>query len=510
LTLSGTSRLGGKTHHRFFCSQYAGTFGPGSTHVARTLLAVASLLCLISPAFAQGPGPFVHKIVDAAGPVDPWGKGAGDINGDGRIDLLVGGNTSGGLVWYQNPSWTPHVISPLDGFRTDMKVVDVDRDGKNDVVVLAAESDGTPLVGWYKNPGPTGVWKLTTIKDRVLHNVEAADLNGDTLIDVVARDQKAYGHNAGDVIYVYIQVNPSTWTPVTFSCTDGEGLCVADINNDGRPDIVISGSWFENTAGGTVWVEHPYTSTYTCPNVTVAFADINGDGRKDIVLAPAETIGDTSRISWFEAPADPRQPNWVEHIVEAGVETDHHFVGTADFNNDGQMDIASAEMNTGTWPHEVKIFYNGGKGQSWTKQVLSTDGSHQMQIADVDNDGDMDLFGANWLGQGSDLWLNPLNTPAGIGTAGSAEAPLRFHLAQNYPNPFNPATSIEFTLPSASVVRLRVYNILGQEVATLVNGIIAAGTHTARFDASTLPGGIYVCRLIAGSHVSTVKMVSVK
>ena len=103
-----------------------------------------------------------------------------------------------------------------------------------------------------------------------------------------------------------------------------------------------------------------------------------------------------------------------------------------------------------------------------------------------------------------------MNTPAGIGTGGSAGAPLRFHLAQNYPNPFNPATNIEFTLPSASAVRLRVYNILGQEVATLVNGTLAAGTHTVRFDASKLPGGIYVCRLIAGIHVSTVKMVSLK
>ncbi len=458
---------------------------------------------------AQGPAPFVHTVVDAAGPVDPWGKGAGDINGDGKIDLLVGGYTSGGLIWYQNPSWTPHVISRLAGFRTDMKVVDVDRDGKNDVVVLAAESDGTPLVGWYKNPGATGTWNLTTIEDRILHNVEAADLNGDSLVDVVSRDQQAYGHNAGDVIYVYLQVNPSKWTPISFPCVDGEGLRVADINNDGRPDIVIAGSWYENTAGGTVWVEHPYTSTYTYTQVTVAVADINGDGRMDIVLAPAEVVGDTSRISWFEAPADPRQGNWTEHVVDAGVETVHHFVGAADFNGDGQMDIASAEMNTGSAPHEVKIYYNGGKGLSWTKQVLSTDGSHQMQIADVDNDGDMDLFGANWLGQGSDLWLNPLKKPAGIGVSGTGR-PLRFALSQNYPNPFNPATTIDFTVPSKSPVRLVVYNVLGEEVARLVEGTLSPGAYTAKFDGSRLASGVYLCRLVAGNEAMTLRMALVK
>ena len=483
--------------------------GPRSSSFARALLALLCLLTLKSASLAQGLAPFKYTVVDAAGPQDPWGKGAGDINGDGRVDLLVGGYAGGGLIWYQNPTWAPHVISTLPGFRTDMRVVDVDRDGKNDVVVLAADSDGTPLVGWYKNPGASGTWKLTTIEDRVLHNVDAADLNGDTLIDVVARDQLAYDHNDGDVIYVYLQVNPSTWTPISFPCVNGEGLRVADINNDGRPDIVIGGSWFENTTGGTVWVEHPYTTSYTCPNVTVSVADINGDGRTDIVLAPAETVGDTSRISWFEAPADPRQPDWVEHIIEAGVETVHHFVGTADFNIDGQMDVASAAMNTGAEPHEVKIFYNGGKGLSWTKQVLSTDGSHQMQIADIDNDGDMDLFGANWLGQGSDLWVNPKNTPAGVG-GGSAGTPHRFHLNQNYPNPFNPSTEIEFDLPVTSHVELRVYNILGVEVAVPVNGTVAAGTHRVSFDGSRLPSGVYIYRLLAGIEVSTLRMVLLK
>jgi hypothetical protein len=487
-----------------------GTLRARASRRASQHVVLASLFFLITPASAQTLAPFIHTIVDSRGPVDPWGKGVGDINGDGRPDLLVGGYTSGGLVWYENPSWTPHVISSLAGFRTDMKVVDVDRDGKNDVVVLAANAGGNPLVGWYRNPGSSGVWTLTTIDYRVLHNVSVADLNGDTLIDAVARDQMAYDHNAGDVIYVYLQVNPSTWNMITFSCADGEGLCIADINNDGRPDIVIGGSWFENTAGGTVWVEHPYTSTYTWPNVTVDVADINGDGRKDIVLAPAETVGDMYRISWFEAPADPKQPNWVEHIVEDSVETDHHFVGVADFNTDGEMDIASAEMNTGTYPHEVKIFYNGGKGLSWTKQVLSNDGSHQMQIADIEGDGDMDLFGANWLGQGSDLWLNRTKAPAGVSAGGSSGAPLRFYLAQNYPNPFNPSTTITFTIPMATYARLCVYDLLGREVATLVDGIVDAGTHRVRFDGTRLASGLYIYRLIAGSEVSTLKCILLK
>ena len=71
--------------------------------------------------------PFRHVIVDAAGPATPWLKTAGDLNGDGRVDLIVGGHSAGGLVWYENPTWKKHVIDPEGRFSTDAEVVDVDQ-----------------------------------------------------------------------------------------------------------------------------------------------------------------------------------------------------------------------------------------------------------------------------------------------------------------------------------------------------------------------------------------------
>ncbi|HTY58293.1 MAG TPA: T9SS type A sorting domain-containing protein, partial [Bacteroidota bacterium] len=85
-----------------------------------------------------------------------------------------------------------------------------------------------------------------------------------------------------------------------------------------------------------------------------------------------------------------------------------------------------------------------------------------------------------------------------------------FALEQNYPNPFNPSTTIEFSIPLTAQVQLRVYNILGQEVATLVNETLKVGRHSVTFDASRLATGIYMYKITAGNFVSTKKMLLLK
>jgi hypothetical protein len=85
--------------------------------------------------------------------------------------------------------------------------------------------------------------------------------------------------------------------------------------------------------------------------------------------------------------------------------------------------------------------------------------------------------------------------------------PIQSWLHQNYPNPFNPSTIIEFTLPSASVVSLKVFNVLGQEVAAILDRPLPLGTHQVRWNAHALAGGTYFYRLIADTHTETKKLV---
>ena len=88
----------------------------------------------------------------------------------------------------------------------------------------------------------------------------------------------------------------------------------------------------------------------------------------------------------------------------------------------------------------------------------------------------------------------------------SSIIPENFDIKQNYPNPFNPSTKIEYSLPEASFVQLKVYDILGNEVATLVNEEQSAGTYRADFTASNLASGLYIAELIAGNFKKTIKM----
>ncbi len=88
--------------------------------------------------------------------------------------------------------------------------------------------------------------------------------------------------------------------------------------------------------------------------------------------------------------------------------------------------------------------------------------------------------------------------------------PTVYALEQNYPNPFNPKTSISFALPNAGHVSLKVYNVLGQEVATLVDGHMEAGNQTAEWEASEFSSGVYFYRLNAERYTQTLKMMLLK
>jgi hypothetical protein len=290
----------------------------------------------------------------------------------------------------------------------DGEAGDLDGDGDPDVVM------GGLL--WYENPRPQAdpakaAWETHRVADHGTHDVELADLDRDGDLDIVTRDQSDFGANAGDRVYLWRQDGGDKWASRIIGCPHGEGLALADVDRDGDHDVVIGGIWFENDGGilDGAWASHKFCQWHRSASVQVA--DINGDGRPDVVLSPSELAGNSYRLSWFEAPVGPRQGDWTEHVIVDPIECVIHGLAAADFNGDGAVDVAMSQMHQGKDPDEVAIFTNRNGGKSWQKQVLSTRGSHCIRAGDIGSDGDMDVVGANWSGpyQPIELWENCSN-----------------------------------------------------------------------------------------------------
>ncbi|MBI2949593.1 MAG: VCBS repeat-containing protein [Verrucomicrobia bacterium] len=349
---------------------------------------------------------FQRVVIDDKPPSNPWIKIVGDLNGDNKSDIIIGGS-KGPLVWYRNPDWKKFQIADGGYNSVGGAVADIDGDGDLDIAAGG--------VVWFENPRPESepageAWTAHQVEKRRGHDIKAADLDADGKVDLVMRDQSSFGAKLGHSIFIYKQSTPTDWARRELGCPEGEGLEVADLNRDGRPDIVIGGRWFENNGDllNGPWIEDVFSSEWNYADTKVAIGDLNADGRLDVILAPAELQGGSHRIAWYEAPANARSGSWKEHIVEAPVETVIHALAVADFDRDGKLDLVAARMHQGKSPQEVAVYFNGGGGREWKRQVIATTGSHDVVARDIDGDARPDILGANHGGpfQPVELWLN--------------------------------------------------------------------------------------------------------
>ena len=339
---------------------------------------------------------FNHVIIDGEGPEDPHIKAVGDINGNGLTDVITASSKGGPLVWYEAPNWVKHEIALSGQWSCDAKLVDMDGDGDYDILI--SEWFTHHRLEWYENPYPDGdpavdPWKCHIIGSPAAHDIEACDIDGDGNLEIVTRKQ----FDDGNKIYIWKRFGEK-WNQQTFGCPYGEGLAVADINRDGIPDVVIGGRWYEGPKDilNGIWKEHTFSEW---PNdAVVRVADMNKNGRLDVILARSE--GPHHRLSWFEAPSDPANDGWTEHIIENSIDY-AHSMRVCDINNDGNLDIVVAEMHrSGEMPQpsrkRIMIYLNEGEAINWSKQVLATSGSHGICVGDTSGNGKLDIIGANW------------------------------------------------------------------------------------------------------------------
>lgn len=145
-----------------------------------------------------------------------------------------------------------------------------------------------------------------------------------------------------------------------------------------------------------------------------------------------------------------------------------------------------------------KLFFSNNGGAAW---VDKTGNLPALDMWGVIVSGDYVYVGTGGLG----VWKRPLTQVVGIND--EVKLPSGYSLEQNYPNPFNPTTIINYRMPEAGRVSLKIFDLLGREIALLADGYMEAGTHSVRFDGTNLSSGIYVYQLVSGNMTMTRKMI---
>ena len=185
--------------------------------------------------------------------------GAGDVNGDGRTDLISGA-TATALRWYENPSWTSRVITlGKYGYGNTIELHDLNGDGRLDIVTGETLSGPVWRLVWIRQ-NADGTWtKFIVDPDRGCHDIDFEDANGDGREDMYCA--------AADAQRLLVYLAPADRTGIWPTETIDPNrhslyLCVADIDADGTDDVVAGRAWYRRGPAGT-WTRYPFTSITT-------------------------------------------------------------------------------------------------------------------------------------------------------------------------------------------------------------------------------------------------------
>jgi glucuronoarabinoxylan endo-1,4-beta-xylanase len=232
--------------------------------------------------------------------------------------------------------------------------------------------------------------------------------------------------------------------------------------------------------------------------------DVVDPGRDFIDNAPS---GSVTKRGWVMSQfARFVRPGYIRANAFGPLQRGYRLVEATAYKDSAESKIVLVAVNGESSDKEVNINLYGGTTTGFSRYITDADHNAE-QIDSLDIDGN--TFTTTLPGESITTFVS-YDFIAVSNEEEVITAPDTYRLDQNYPNPFNPSTNISYTIPEASDVTLKVFDLLGREVATLVNSRMAAGDHSVSFDASNLSSGVYIYQLRTNNYISTKKMMLIK
>jgi len=314
-----------------------------------------------------------------------------------------------------------------------------------------------------------------------VRGVAAMDLEGDGDMDIVTTNRSASNlsifRNNGDGTFLPAETmegNGSQETACAAADANKDGILNLFVGALGSNEMILllgdgeGGLVFSSklNAGGSPWM--------------VAAGDVNGDGNVDVVSA--NSFSNNAAVILGDGQGG---------LLPAVTYPGGNFalaIDLGDIDGDGDLEMVTSNYGSSDWT----LYENDGSGIFVNPRTFQASSAGSCAtLHDRDNDGDLDMTGIDEIDDLIFLFDNQTQVSV-------EEDPLPqgdFHISQNFPNPFNPKTTIRFSVGSYGHMSLRVYDLLGSEVATLVNGMREPGTYAVQFDGGGMSSGVYFYRL---------------
>jgi hypothetical protein len=412
-----------------------------------------------------------------------WEIAAGDVNGDGHMDVMAPSWIAGEVAWWENDggdpiTWTKHRAASITGAHS-VRGADIDGDGDMDLAVAAGVAN--KIMVYWSDGADSIAWTAQEVETDFIgaRSVRIADIDQDGDLDLAGvswtSDVAWWRNDGGD---------PVVWTAQTISTSAQGGHCVyvADMNGDNRPDVLASCvdnnriAWWENGGGSPItWTMHVLNDNYL-GSISVRAADLDQDGTLDAVGA-AWTAG---RWDWWETSEFDSSGELTSSVLDAGI-----GAGL------GEMDWTSSEPPGTALRFQVRSSNYPGDLGTWSGDITSPGSlgapldryiQYRVTMGSTDPDRSPVL---------EDITFSAYQAGAETDVTDLSATRL---CAQ--PNPFNPQVSISFGLKAADRVRLRVFDVRGRMIRQIADRRLGAGTHQFGWDGTDdsgrrLSSGIY-------------------